>query len=106
MAGGVVAGDRSVGGGGDAARVVEIVAQRCVPCHAVNPTQAGFAAPPNGIVLQTIEQLEAHLPEVREQLMMRAMPLGNLTGMTEAERATVLAWIGHDEARTRTARNE
>jgi uncharacterized membrane protein len=103
VAGGVVAGDRSVGGGGDAARVVEIVAQRCVPCHAVNPTQAGFAAPPNGIVLQTIEQLEAHLPEVREQLMMRAMPLGNLTGMTEAERATVLMWIGHGAAHASVA---
>jgi uncharacterized membrane protein len=83
----------------DAARVEHIVAQRCVPCHATYPTQAGFNAPPNGIVLQTIEQLRAHLPEVRQQVSTRAMPLGNLTGMTDDERNLVLMWIGHGAAR-------
>jgi uncharacterized membrane protein len=79
----------------DVAVVHEIVERRCVPCHAANPTQVGFAAPPNGIVLETIEQLQSHLPEVQQQLATRSMPLGNLTGMTDQERATVLLWIGH-----------
>jgi uncharacterized membrane protein len=83
----------------DRARVTAIVERRCVPCHAASPTQAGFAAPPNGIVLQTIDQLRAHLPEVRQQLAARAMPLGNLTGMTDEERATLLMWIGHGAGR-------
>jgi len=84
---------------GDTAAVHEIVEHRCVPCHAVNPTQLGFAAAPNGIVLETLEQLRAHLPEVQQQLATRSMPLGNLTGMTDAERATVLMWIGHGAGR-------
>jgi uncharacterized membrane protein len=42
-----------------------------------------------------MEQLRAHLPEVQRQLTLRTMPLGNLTGMTEDERAMVLMWIGH-----------
>ena len=79
----------------DPARVQLIVAQRCVPCHAQSPTQAGFTAPPNGLVFETLDQVRAHLPEVQQQLALRAMPLGNLTGMTDDERATVLMWIGH-----------
>jgi uncharacterized membrane protein len=83
----------------DLARVSSIVERRCVPCHAATPTQAGFAAPPNGIVLQTIDQVRVHLPEVRQQLVTRSMPLGNLTGMTDDERATLLMWIGHGAGR-------
>jgi uncharacterized membrane protein len=79
----------------DSARVQSIVGQRCVPCHAANPTQPGFASAPNGVVLENLGQLLAHLPQVQQQLAMRTMPLGNLTGMTDDERATVLMWIGH-----------
>jgi uncharacterized membrane protein len=83
----------------DPARVQLVVEQRCVPCHAANPTQPGFSAAPNGIVLETLDQVRAHLPQVQQQLALRAMPLGNLTGMTEAERALVLMWLGHGAAR-------
>jgi uncharacterized membrane protein len=79
----------------DGARVQQIVEQRCVPCHAALPTQPGFNAPPNGLVFEKIDQVLAHLPEVQKQLVMRTMPLGNLTRMTDDERATVLMWIGH-----------
>jgi uncharacterized membrane protein len=83
----------------DAARVQVIVEQRCTPCHAASPTEPGFNAPPNGIVLQSIDQVLAHLPQVQQQLAMRTMPLGNLTGMTDDERATLLMWIGHGARR-------
>jgi len=76
------------------AQVQSIVEQRCVPCHALTPTQPGFSAPPNGLVFQTLDQLAAHLPEVQQQLNMHTMPLGNLTLMTEDERSLLLAWIG------------
>jgi uncharacterized membrane protein len=79
----------------DRARVQQIVEQRCVPCHATNPTQPGFSAPPNGLIFERADQILAHLPEVQQQLTMRTMPLGNLTRMTEDERMTVLMWIGH-----------
>jgi uncharacterized membrane protein len=83
----------------DGARVQLIVEQRCVPCHAVSPTQPGFSAAPNGVILERIDQVLAHLPQVQQQLAMHTMPLGNLTGMTEDERATVLMWIGHGTVR-------
>jgi uncharacterized membrane protein len=80
---------------GEVSRVQQIVQVRCVPCHAVRPTQAGFSAAPNGLVLERIDQLLAHLPQVQQQLSARTMPLGNLTSMTEEERTAMLMWIGH-----------
>ena len=80
---------------GDVAQVQAIVTQRCVPCHSKTPTQPGFTAPPNGIALQTLDELRAHLPEIQKQVSLRTMPLGNLTGMTDEERARILMWIGH-----------
>jgi uncharacterized membrane protein len=92
------AGDAAAGGAlrsgmpvGEAA-VQLIVRRRCVPCHAAVPTQPGFAAAPNGLRFDSPGQMRAHLPEVRQQLSTHSMPLGNLTGMTEDERATVLQW--------------
>ena len=84
---------------GDVAQVQSIVEQRCVPCHSTHPSSKfGFSAPPNGIILETLDQLRAHLPEVQKQVSLRTMPLGNLTGMTEDERSRVLMWIGHGAA--------
>jgi uncharacterized membrane protein len=85
----------TAGPGVDGAWVQLIVDRRCVPCHAESPTEPGFNAPPNGIVLENIDQVLAHLPQVQQQLAMRTMPLGNLTGMTDDERAVLLMWIGH-----------
>jgi uncharacterized membrane protein len=82
----------------DAAVVRAIVERRCVPCHATRPTQPGFNAPPNGVVLETLNEVRAHLPQVRQQIALRTMPLGNITRMTDEERAAVLAWIGHGAA--------
>jgi uncharacterized membrane protein len=75
-------------------QVQQIVQLRCVPCHAARPTLAGFSAAPNGLVLETLDQLLAHLPQVQQQLSAHTMPLGNLTAMTDQERATMLTWIG------------
>ena len=82
-------------GVGEVTQVQAIVAHRCVPCHSKTPAQLGFNAPPNGIVLETLDELRAHLPEIQKQVSLRAMPLGNLTGMTDDERAKLLMWIGH-----------
>ena len=80
-------------------QVHSIIEQRCVPCHSTHPTnQFGFNAPPNGIVLETLDELRAHLPEVQKQVSLRTMPLGNLTGMTDDERTKLLMWIGHGAA--------
>ena len=77
-----------------AAQAEAILDQRCVPCHSHSPTQPGFNAPPNGIVLNSPAQVRAHLADVRKQLTLRTMPLGNITGMTDGERARLLQWLG------------
>ena len=70
-----------------------IVRQRCVPCHSATPTMAGFGAAPNGVLLDTREQLLAHATQMRTQLATGVMPIGNLTQMTDAERRQMLAWL-------------
>jgi uncharacterized membrane protein len=93
------AGTQAMAAADELSRVQHIVQVRCVPCHAAMPTQAGFSAAPNGLVLETLDQLSAHLPEVQQQLSARTMPLGNLTAMTEEERSAMLMWIGHGARR-------
>ncbi len=74
-------------------RVVQVMQRRCVSCHAAQPTQDGFAQPPKGVVLQTREQLLQHAAKVKETVGNRYMPIGNLTAMTEEERAWVASWV-------------
>ena len=74
-------------------RIQAIVAQRCISCHSPNPTQSGFTAAPNGLLLDTPERILAHTEQMRQQIATRAMPLGNITGITEEERTEMLTWI-------------
>ena len=75
------------------ADVEAIMARRCQACHAQSPTQPGFIAAPAGVVLDTPAAILANLQKTELQLRTRAMPIGNLTQMTEEERMTVLKWI-------------
>lgn len=71
-----------------------ILRARCVSCHAAAPTDPAFAAPPLGVVLDSPEQVRAHADRIAVRAVQtRTMPLGNLTGMTDAERALLGAWI-------------
>ena len=70
-----------------------MIEQRCAPCHAQTPTQPGFSSPPAGVVLETPEQIAARADDIRRVVSSKAMPLGNLTGMTSEERALVVAWV-------------
>jgi uncharacterized membrane protein len=76
------------------AQVQPIFAQRCAVCHAAHPTQPGFANAPGGVLLDTPAHIAANAARVDAQAVQsRAMPLGNLTHMTDAERSLVGAWI-------------
>jgi uncharacterized membrane protein len=87
---------RSTAATGDAvsdARVQQIVALRCLPCHATAPFQPGFSAPPGNLVLETPAQIAAARDRIRAQVVTTAtMPLGNLTAMTDEERALIDRW--------------
>ena len=75
------------------AEVRLIVTHRCVGCHAAQPTMAGFAQPPKGVMLQTEEQVLAHAPKIAETVATRYMPIGNLTQMTDSERERIALWF-------------
>jgi uncharacterized membrane protein len=73
-------------------RVQAIVAERCATCHAAAPRFEGLTAAPKGIELEKTEQIERQASRIREQVASRAMPPGNVTGLTDAERAELAAW--------------
>lgn len=75
------------------AEVQLVVAMRCVSCHSEAPTHPAFPAAPAGIMLDTEQQIVAAATAIHQQTVVtRVMPIGNLTGMTDAERATLDRW--------------
>ena len=77
----------------DLAKVQAVVAQRCAVCHADKPTQPGFATAPAGVMLHTHELLRQHAAKVYQQaVQLKNMPIGNLTNMTDDERALIARW--------------
>ena len=78
----------------DIATVQKIVVDRCTACHATVPSQPGFQAPPQGIVFETVEDITRQSMVIHQQTVVtKAMPIGNLTGITDAERATIDIWF-------------
>jgi uncharacterized membrane protein len=76
------------------ASVAPIVAERCAVCHAAHPSYPGFASAPAGVLLDTPDRIVANAPLIRAQAVAtHAMPLGNLTHITDDERATLGAWV-------------
>jgi uncharacterized membrane protein len=76
------------------ARVEAIITQRCAVCHSDHPTQPGFAIAPAGIMLQNPEVIHQNAAKIYQQaVQLKAMPIANLTNMTDAERAQVGAWF-------------
>jgi uncharacterized membrane protein len=74
------------------AQISAIVGERCVACHAEQPTQPGFAEAPLGMVLETPAQIVKNADRIAATVQSKYMPIGNLTGMTDEERALIAAW--------------
>ena len=71
-----------------------IVERRCVTCHSAHPTNPSFPEAPNGVMFDDPMHLQALSGRILVRAVQtRTMPLGNLTGMTDAERDTLGAWI-------------
>jgi uncharacterized membrane protein len=75
------------------AQARQIIQTRCVSCHAAHPTQPGIAEAPKGVMLETTDQILKQTTQMQQQLASHAMPIGNLTAMTEPEREQLLQWI-------------
>ena len=88
-------------GGGDAAAISDaqamaIVEKHCTMCHAERPTHADIPEPPKGVVLTSVADLRRYADAITQQAVAStAMPLGNETGMTAAERGELGAWLAH-----------
>lgn len=75
----------------DSSAIVAIAAQRCAQCHAQQPTL--MASAPLGTMLETEAQIEARADKIYQQVVqLKIMPPGNLTQLSDAERAAIGRW--------------
>ena len=75
-------------------QVRAIVGERCVTCHSPVPTFTGITQPPAGVLLNTPAAIAQNAQRLYQQVVVtRIMPLGNVTHITDYERAVVAAWI-------------
>ena len=76
------------------AEAKQVIDRRCVSCHADKPAFQGLAEAPKGVKLDTPQRIEAQRLTIHQQsVLTRAMPPGNLTGMTDEERALLDRWV-------------
>ena len=76
------------------ARALQIVTAHCAGCHTAQPVNPAFNAPPAGVVLDNLDTLSRHREQVLAQAVTsQAMPLGNASGMTPAERSELGQWL-------------
>ena len=76
------------------AAVQPIVDQRCHVCHSSKPKFGGLVEAPKGVMFDTPSQIQRQAQQILQQAVKtHAMPLGNITRITDEERATLGAWI-------------
>jgi uncharacterized membrane protein len=74
--------------------VKQVLDLRCLSCHAEKPSFQGLAEAPKGVKLDTPERINAQRLQIHQQTVLsRAMPPGNLTAMTDEERALLDRWV-------------
>jgi uncharacterized membrane protein len=73
--------------------VKRVMDMRCASCHADKPSFQGIVEAPKGMKLDTAERIRSHALQIHQQTVLsKAMPPGNLTGLTEDERALIDRW--------------
>ncbi|MGN4063055.1 urate hydroxylase PuuD [Burkholderia gladioli] len=69
-----------------------VLQQRCVACHSAKPTMMGSA--PAGVMFDTPKQIAQNAQRIYQQaVQLKAMPIGNVTHMTDDERTKIAAWF-------------
>ncbi len=72
-----------------------IVMAHCSMCHAQQPAWPDMHSPPKGVMLETPDEIHAHARQIGMQAVWtHAMPPGgNITAISDEERATLAAWL-------------
>src|SRR5438552_5976398 len=74
--------------------VEKVFEARCVTCHSSTPTRAGFTVAPKGVLFDTQAEIVANARRAYEPVGgTKAMPLGNVTGITDDERELIGRWV-------------
>lgn len=78
------------------AQVQDIVISRCSMCHTAQPVWEGITAPPQNVVLDSPAAILLHEHQIEVwAVLSRAMPPGNVTDMSIADRRTIASWLAH-----------
>jgi uncharacterized membrane protein len=78
----------------DDAEVLALTAKHCTMCHARKPTHESFQEAPKNVTLESIGEIRKYSALILTQTVQnKAMPLGNQTAMTDAERQKIGQWI-------------
>jgi uncharacterized membrane protein len=84
------AGQRPVG----YAEARTVVNRRCIECHSEQPTSHAFPIAPQGVMLDTAQQMKRYARRIQVRVAMeRTMPLANMSGMTDEERWALGRWV-------------
>jgi len=76
------------------AEVQQIVQQRCHVCHSAHPSYLGFSQAPKGVMFDTPAQIALLSQQIYAQAVKtHAMPLNNVTRITDAERGALGIWV-------------
>ena len=70
-----------------------LIDAHCAVCHSQTPTQPGFVVPPAGILMDDRDVILQSADQMLTAVQTDYMPLGNLTGMTDDERAELVSWL-------------
>ncbi|MCO4857448.1 urate hydroxylase PuuD [Herbaspirillum sp. WGmk3] len=77
---------------GSFAQVQQVIQARCIQCHAAKP--ALMPVPGKGVLLDSPEHISQHAQQIYQQaVVQKAMPLGNMTQITDDERAIIGKWF-------------
>ncbi len=75
------------------ADVRRVVQERCTTCHSATPTHAAFPSAPAGVEFDRDSQIIAEALRIHQQTVLtRVMPIGNLTNISDEERALIDRW--------------
>ena len=86
--------EQQAGAGVKFSDVKRVIEAKCAVCHAAQPTFQGFNAPPKNVMLETADQIRLLAQQINQQTVVaKAMPPGNLTQLSNDERALIGTWF-------------